>query len=219
MTQNTEGTVLLGGTPGALADDIAACLTDEGWDVVPFDEVGEGRPALGLVVVLGGLVEGRAGKFSQNTSSVFGMAEAAVRLAESHLAEGGSVVVVSPPLGSETTAGIAGTSLIQRGVLGLVRGLAVELGDKAIRSNAVLPGILDDQPPLPGTIPLIRGNAEDRRGTARDVADAVAFLLSSDAAYITGVELVVDGGLSQCRSSGSFALWDAGLLDAFTVFA
>lgn len=216
MSMDATPKVLLGGSVGALSAEIHDCLSKEGWDVVDFDDAGDGRQATGLVLVLGDLVDGHSGEFARNVSTVFGAAEAAVRIAIDKLAEGGSVVIVSPPLGIEARAGISGTSVIQRGILGLVRGLAVELGDQALRANAVLPGILDDQSPLPGTIPLIRGDQSDRRGTATDIADAVAFLLSDDAAYITGVELVVDGGLSQCRSSGSFALWDAGVVDAFT---
>ncbi|MEE2814152.1 MAG: SDR family oxidoreductase [Actinomycetota bacterium] len=215
MSQTAAPLALLGGSAGALSTAIAAHLIDEGWDVAGFDHRDADRRPVGIVVVLGDLVDGSATEFSQNVAAVFAVAEEGVGIASETLAEGGSIVLVSPSMGVETTSGIAGASVIQRGVLGLVRGLAVELGDHAIRANAVLPGILDDQDPLPGIIPLVRGDVQDRRGTSADIADAVAFLLSDDAAYVTGVELVVDGGLSQCRTSGSYALWDAGVLDAF----
>jgi NAD(P)-dependent dehydrogenase (short-subunit alcohol dehydrogenase family) len=87
------------------------------------------------------------------------------------------------------------------GLLALVRYTAVEFGDRGVRCNAVLPGlvIVDRNREMwtadpsrleaaESTIPLRRAGRPD------EIAAAVAFLASSDAAYVTGAELRVEGG-------------------------
>ena len=77
----------------------------------------------------------------------------------------------------------------------LTRGLALELAP-AIRVNAVAPGVIatsrnvEDAHSLDPEVPL------GRPGTPEDVAALVAFLCSDDAAYITGVSYLVDGGMT-----------------------
>lgn len=83
--------------------------------------------------------------------------------------------------------------------IGLVRGLAGELGPLGITINAVAPGIIASEGVLAGphqagfefVVPM---QAFDRRGLPRDVAPAVAFLASEKAGWITGQTLVVDAG-------------------------
>ena len=83
--------------------------------------------------------------------------------------------------------------------IGLVRGLAGELGPLGITINAVAPGIIASEGVLAGphqagfefVVPL---QAFDRRGIPQDVAPAVAFLASEKAGWITGQTLVVDAG-------------------------
>jgi NAD(P)-dependent dehydrogenase (short-subunit alcohol dehydrogenase family) len=83
-------------------------------------------------------------------------------------------------------------------VLGLTRSVALEYATRGIRINAVSPG--------PILTPLTRGNKErtdviaaltamKRMGEPMEIAKAVSFLLSSDASFITGSEIVVDGGV------------------------
>jgi NAD(P)-dependent dehydrogenase (short-subunit alcohol dehydrogenase family) len=91
------------------------------------------------------------------------------------------------------------------GVLGLTRSLAHALGADGIRANAVCPGAVD----TPMLRPLIE--QEEARATLleriplqriadpADIARAVRFLLSNDAAYVHGTHLVVDGGLTAVR--------------------
>lgn len=83
------------------------------------------------------------------------------------------------------------------GVLALTRQLAVEYGP-AVRVNAVIPGpILTptwDDVTAEAMAAVADGTALGRLGTAAECAGAIAFLASADAAYITGAQLVVDGG-------------------------
>jgi len=89
------------------------------------------------------------------------------------------------------------------GLLGLMRSTAARLGARGIRANAVCPGFID----TPMLAPALAG-AEARQhfetriplhrlGRPEDIARAIRFLLSDDAAYITGHELVVDGGVTK----------------------
>ena len=84
---------------------------------------------------------------------------------------------------------------------GLTQAAAAELAPAGIRVNAVFPGpigtsMLDDSTQRR----LIDGSATGRLGTPMEIADAVAFLVSEHASFITGAELVVDGG--QCLKIG-----------------
>lgn len=86
------------------------------------------------------------------------------------------------------------------GVLGLTRSVALDSGP-AIRCNAVLPGAIYPTGAWVGDTTAARANFEQvvpmkRLGHPDDIAKAVAFLASSDASFITGAALVVDGGLT-----------------------
>lgn len=94
-------------------------------------------------------------------------------------------------------------STAKAGVIGFVRALAIELGDTGITINAVAPGPIDTE--LAG--PYLRAMDEKgleyapsrmvpmhRLGTSREVADAILFLASDEASYITGTTLDVAGG-------------------------
>ena len=85
------------------------------------------------------------------------------------------------------------------GVFGFTRALATELGKYGITVNSVAPGLTETE----GTVASPHANAFDfvqmlqaipRRGVAADIAPAVAFLVSEEAAWVTGSMLVVDGG-------------------------
>ncbi len=86
------------------------------------------------------------------------------------------------------------------GLVSLTRALALELGRKGITVNAVAPGLIDT--PVPQSLPpdvlqqLLAKQPGGSAGTPADVAAAVAFLASSEAGFITGQVLHVDGGRS-----------------------
>ena len=90
----------------------------------------------------------------------------------------------------------------------LTRVLAIELGPRAIRVNAVAPGLILDEvlaPPVPaGTSPyvaaLLDGIPLRRTGRPEEIADAVVFLCSEQAAWITGTILGVHGGSQAGRT-------------------
>jgi 3-oxoacyl-[acyl-carrier protein] reductase len=128
-----------------------------------------------------------------------------MRAAAARMAAGGALACVSSIAGGVFGwAEHAHYAAAKAGMLGLTRSLAVELGPRGIRVNAVLPGLIETPQSLDestsvgaaglraaaGAVPL------RRIGTAAEVADAIRFLVSDQAGYITGHSLVVDGGIS-----------------------
>jgi NAD(P)-dependent dehydrogenase (short-subunit alcohol dehydrogenase family) len=89
------------------------------------------------------------------------------------------------------------------GMLGLTRSTAALVGRRGIRANAICPGFVETPMFLPAvSTPERRSAFEDRiplgrLGRPEDIAHTVRFLLSTDAAYITAAEIVVDGGVTK----------------------
>lgn len=145
-----------------------------------------------------------------NLSGVFFAARAAIpRMSD----RGGAIVNVASIaalqwLGSSYPS----YSATKAGVIGLTRNLAIAHAHANIRINCVLPGFIDTANAKQNLgiagddIGAFRRRRNEkcpmgRMGTVWDVANAVAFLASDQAAYITGTELVVDGGLSITTSA------------------
>jgi 3-oxoacyl-[acyl-carrier protein] reductase len=111
----------------------------------------------------------------------------------------GSIVVLGSIVGERGSAGQAAYAASKAAVATIARSAAKELGPRGIRVNAVAPGIIETE--LIKELPeeQVRQRVDQtplrRLGTPEDVARVIRFLVSDDAAFITGQVLGVDGGL------------------------
>ena len=110
----------------------------------------------------------------------------------------GAVVTVSSMWGRSGASCEAAYSAAKAGVIGLTQALAKEVGPSGVRVNCVAPGVIDTAMMAEHSDETKALLAEEtplgRLGTPAEVAGAVSFLLSDDAAFITGQTLGVDGG-------------------------
>jgi NAD(P)-dependent dehydrogenase (short-subunit alcohol dehydrogenase family) len=113
---------------------------------------------------------------------------------------GGVIVSIASVLAQAPQPQSALYTATKAAVIGFTRGLALELGPRGIRAVSVSPGdIVTDssQPPAQdeaGPARPARSSVLNRRGDVSEIADVVTFLLGSGASYITGTDLLVDGG-------------------------
>jgi 3-oxoacyl-[acyl-carrier protein] reductase len=132
-----------------------------------------------------------------NLKSVFNLTKAATKPMMRQ--KSGSIINMTSVVGIKGNAGQANYAASKAGIIGFTKSVALELGSRNIRSNAIAPGFIETE--MTGelgeavveewkkAIPLKRG------GTPEDVAHATAFLASDLAAYITGQVIQVDGGM------------------------
>lgn len=109
----------------------------------------------------------------------------------------GRIISVGSIIGSAGKAGFADYAAAKAGLAGYMRSAAIELGPFGVTVNLVSPGIVLRGEPSQGELERVRHtNVLGAIGRAEDVAEAVGFLASPRGAFITGQELVVDGGRS-----------------------
>ena len=132
-----------------------------------------------------------------NLKSVFNVTKAVIRTMMRQ--RKGSIINMSSVVGVKGNAGQTNYAASKAGILGFTKSVALELGSRNIRCNAIAPGFIEtemtaalkeeDVKEWRNTIPLKRG------GTPEDVANACVFLASDMSAYITGQTINVDGGM------------------------
>lgn len=114
--------------------------------------------------------------------------------------ENGNILNYSSPVAYRGRPNTGAYTTIKAGIAGLTKVLAGELGPRGIRVNAIAPGSV----PTPATEGFVTPEQYEQRakniplrrnGTVEDVAQAAAFLLSDEAAFINGAMLAVDGGI------------------------
>ncbi|MBI2763988.1 MAG: 3-oxoacyl-[acyl-carrier-protein] reductase [Chloroflexi bacterium] len=114
-------------------------------------------------------------------------------------ARGGRIINITSVSGQAGQTGQANYSAAKAGLIGLTKATARELASRGITCNAVAPGFvlteLTQDLPQPLQDEINARTPLGRFGTPEEVANAVAFLASDEAAYITGQILAVDGGL------------------------
>ena len=111
----------------------------------------------------------------------------------------GSIVNLSSIVGLRGNWGQTNYAASKAGIIGFTKSLARELGSRGVRANVVAPGYvktrLTDAIPDEARASMLSNTPLGRLGEPEDVAAAVRFLCSDEAAFITGEVLVVDGGL------------------------
>jgi 3-oxoacyl-[acyl-carrier protein] reductase len=132
-----------------------------------------------------------------NLTSVFRLSKACMR--GMMKARQGRIVNITSVVGVTGNAGQTNYAAAKAGIIGFTKSLAKEVGSRGITVNCVAPGFIDTdmtralpeehRKALLGNIPLAR------LGSAEEIAGAVSFLCSSDAGYITGETLHVNGGM------------------------
>jgi NAD(P)-dependent dehydrogenase (short-subunit alcohol dehydrogenase family) len=112
-----------------------------------------------------------------------------------HMGPGGAFVNISSVHARETTKNVVPYASSKGGIEAFTRGFSEELAAKKLRINCVAPGAVDT--PMLWNNPNIKNGVEKVEGAIgkpEDIAAAVCFLASSEARFITGTTLVVDGG-------------------------
>lgn len=132
-----------------------------------------------------------------NLKSVFNLTKAALKPMMRQ--KFGSIINITSVVGIRGNAGQANYAASKAGIIGFTKSIALELGSRNIRSNAIAPGFIEtemtaklDQKMVEEwrkAIPLKRG------GTTEDVANCAVFLASDMSKYITGQIIQVDGGM------------------------
>jgi 3-oxoacyl-[acyl-carrier protein] reductase len=151
---------------GVTADGLAIQMDDEAWDRV----------------------------IGTNLTAAFRLTRRAMR--PMIKARYGRIVNVASVVGPRANAGQSNYAAAKAGLIGMTKTVAAEVARRGVTVNAVAPGFIETE--MTKDIPdaVIDAIPARRVGTPEDVAAAVRFLTSDDAAYVTGTTLFVDGGMS-----------------------
>ncbi len=169
LVKTQGGLHVLVNNAGITRDTLAMRMKDDDWDAV----------------------------IDTNLKAVFRLSRAAIRPMMKQ--RFGRIISITSVVGASGNPGQANYAAAKAGVAGMTRALARELGSRSITVNCVAPGFIatdmtaalsdDQQKSLTAQIPL------GRLGEPADIAHAVAYLASPQAAYVTGQELHVNGGM------------------------
>nr|WP_315430003.1 3-oxoacyl-ACP reductase FabG [uncultured Albidiferax sp.] len=169
MVKEHGGLQVLVNNAGITRDTLAMRMKDDDWDAV----------------------------LDTNLKAVFRMSRAVMRTMMKQ--RYGRIISITSVVGASGNPGQANYAAAKAGVAGMTRALARELGSRGITVNCVAPGFIntdmtaslpeEQQKALLGQIPL------GHLGLPADIAHAVAYLASPQAAYVTGQELHVNGGM------------------------
>lgn len=133
-----------------------------------------------------------------NLNSVYHCSRAAARMMVRQ--SSGRIISIASVIGIIGNAGQCNYAASKAGIIGFSKSLAREIGSRGVTVNCVAPGFIatamTDALPEEVKGPLLKQIPLGRLGQAADVAQAVLFLASPAAAYITGVVLQVDGGMA-----------------------
>ena len=127
--------------------------------------------------------------------------------ARSMTGPGASIITIASLRGIEATAELGAYGASKAAVTLMSRVAALEVAGRGIRVNTICPGSIatpiTDRPDFDGTDweAYVRSIPLARRGTPAEVAQAALFLASDDSAYVTGTELVIDGGTAAGRTT------------------
>jgi len=134
---------------------------------------------------------------STNLTSIFRMSKAVIR--PMMKARSGRIINIASVVGLTGNPGQTNYSAAKAGILGFSKSLAREIGSRHITVNTVAPGFIDTdmtrELPEEQREALIAQIPLNKLGEAKDIANAVSFLASDDAAYITGETINVNGGM------------------------
>jgi 3-oxoacyl-[acyl-carrier protein] reductase len=189
-----------GGTAAVLPGDVANGAPDQ---LIAQAEDALGGPVLALVNNAGVRADNLAIQIEdEDWDAVLNTnLSAAFRLTKRSLkpmlkARYGRIVNVASVVGPRANAGQANYAAAKAGLIGMTKTVSHEVARRGITVNAVAPGFIETDMTKDLMDDVVKAIPARRAGQPEEVAAAVRFLASDDAAYVTGTTLFVDGGMS-----------------------